>query len=90
MKKISGLVIVLGLLISVNVSCQNIESKEKAGNQHINKMNQKLKSELDLGEKQEVSWDEIYKKYTVRFKDLRADESIDREVKKEKAKSLFA
>ena len=90
MKKIIGLVIVLVTLISVNVSCQSSESKEKAGKQHLNKMNQKLKSELELDEKQEVSWDEIYKKYTIRLKDLRADESIDREVKKEKAKSLFA
>lgn len=89
MKKIIGLVIVLVTLTSVNVSCQNSDSKGKAGKQQLNKMNQKLKSELELDEKQEVSWDEIYKKYTIRFKDLRADESIDREVKKEKAKSLF-
>ena len=90
MNKIAGLVIVLVTVMTVNVSCQNLESKEKAGKQHFNKMNQNLKSELNLDEKQEVSWDEIYKKYTVRFRDLRSDESLDRDVKKEKAKSLFA
>ena len=90
MKKSCGLVIVLITLMTVNVSCQNIESKERAGRQQFNKMNQKLKSELDLYEKQEISWDEIYNNYRVRFKDLKTDENIDREVKKEKAKSLFA
>jgi len=90
MKKSCGLVIVLVALMTVNVSCQNIENKERAGRQQFNKMNQKLKSELDLDEKQEISWDEIYNNYRVRFKDLKNDENIDREVKKEKAKSLFA
>jgi len=90
MNKIAGLVIVSMILTTVNVSCQSLENKDRGGKQHINNMNQKLKSELELDEKQEISWDEIYKNYSVKFKDLRSDESVDREVKKEKAKRLFA
>lgn len=89
MKKIFGLVIVLVTLLTINVSCQNLESKDRDGKQHINNMNQKLKSELDLNDKQEKSWDEIHKNYTTKVKGLRNDDSLDREDKKEKVKNLF-
>ncbi len=90
MKRIVGLVIVSVALMTVNVSCQNIESKEKAVKQHANKLNQNLKNNLDLDAQQEVKWDEIYKKQTEKFRKLRSDESLDRDIKKEKANSIFA
>lgn len=90
MNKIAGFVIVSMTLMTVNVSCQSLENREKGGKQQISKMNQKLKSELGLDESQELSWNKIYKNYTVKFKDLRSDESMDREIKKEKAKRMFA